>query len=268
MRQIVLALGMVSGLGACASACGDSTRSYRSETAGAGGLVGSGGGGAGGAAANCLPLAATGCSSSCCEAGLTCIQDQCVQNTCMGDTTACSGTAQCCSATVHKCLLGQCGPAACRQRGETCTEDFTCCADSYCATNSRCVARPDVGSGCSDTVPCRSGLRCNGTTGKCESCSSDAGIIACLVALPRCGLAVIGTACTQPSDCCSSNCVAGYCAAVCFELGQVCSQDSECCSGQCRQNLCVYTACQPTGASCTTNGNCCSNHCVTGSKCQ
>jgi len=273
MRRSVRALGMMSGLLVIAGGCGDSSRNYHNPASGTGGLVGSGGapmagGGAGGVAPTCLPLGATGCGSSCCQAGLTCVQDQCAQNSCLGDGVACSGPAQCCSATVDKCLLGQCGPATCRQTGESCTEDFTCCADAYCSAASRCVARAALGAACSDTVPCQAGLRCNTTTNRCESCTSDGGlVIACLAISFRCMLGALGATCTQPADCCSRHCVAGTCEAVCFDLGQVCSQDSDCCSGQCRQNLCVYTACKAAGAACTTDINCCSNHCGAGSVC-
>jgi hypothetical protein len=85
---------------------------------------------------------------------------------------------------------------------------------------------------------------------------------------------VIGQACANGSDCCSTNCQGGFCAKAyyCQATGDVCGSDEECCGHVCSADndggvgRCI-TVTGGGGGGCTRRvgsrgGNCCSRTCV------
>ncbi|HEY2514523.1 MAG TPA: hypothetical protein VGI39_26850 [Polyangiaceae bacterium] len=77
-----------------------------------------------------------------------------------------------------------------------------------------------------------------------------------------------GVACTAGSDCCSSLCLGGQCAAsisACGAPGTTCAVSTDCCNGACVNGTCGATQCVSIGDTCPTAGNaCCTGTCTNG----
>jgi hypothetical protein len=118
---------------------------------------------------------------------------------------------------------------------------------------------PDVFGGGPGTGSClQLGASCK-TNGDC--CSSDC--VSGFCNYPQCHSD--NTACTTNGQCCSQTCTAGKCAALntsCGTVGNVCSSSATCCSGFCSGGTCQPSSfCSQPGDACATGTDCCTGVC-------
>jgi hypothetical protein len=174
--------------------------------------------------------------------------------------------------------------------GSQCFGTFECeGADSACAPNQICTARPTDGQPCSATVGCATGNFCQ--TGTCrrqlgegQPCTSE---IQCLdelfcnfaAAQPVCAAVHDGgQPCTGNSSCKSNQCIPGTCSnstqqcftnsncsGRCADDNSICTQDSQCALGTCSMTATTCTSpldCTGTGNTCVFPVRCNPGTCV------
>jgi hypothetical protein len=105
---------------------------------------------------------------------------------------------------------------------------------------------------------CPSGQKACGRT--CAVCCSDGDCSTGICANGVCRCQGTGSACTQPSQCCSGLCGPDS-QCFCRPLAAACDADANCCSGHCTGGNCV---CGPLDSACAADSECCSGRCAGG----
>lgn len=185
------------------------------------------------------PTAPAGGSTACtsaCAGGTACTSDSICATGFCGDRTSstASGTCQVPGSTV--------GGKYCRNTGD-CGASLTC-SSNLCAAGS--------GGSCTDNSSCASGSFCGGSPGA-RQCKVN-------------GSGSTGDICTASTQCSSSNCPSGTCAAALAANGASCTADSGCSSGYCGGTSGNRT-CKASGAVgdvCSANAQCSSSLCSGG----
>jgi hypothetical protein len=235
------------------------------------------------------------CSTTTCQAGLTCCGGRTCQNgaCCAPTAGACQHDADCCGGPASAvCRNGFCAPkatAGCQRAGQSCEDGAAvCCADS--AGGKQCgqsmngvnICCGAAGTTCKSSVECCDGL-CDitvGTTGVCRKLPTGSGCTAtsqCQAPsvcqshgqppIPSqtqgtcCNPSATGTLdCSTDADCCTGACLEtanDEFKCQCAGPGIRCSGNNDCCAG----NTCVNGACQaschPDQTACQDNSQCC-----------
>lgn len=190
------------------------------------------------------------------------IDDACAAGVCIGKPRDCSALNGPCTWGVCNSLTGECETAA-RREGEPCEDGDRCtqgsiCQDGACVGGEQIICSPpDVchtavcvlgSSGCvvtakADGTSCGDSQYC--FDGACETCR------------------VGGKECDDDAQCCSGNCLGGFCE--CKPFGGTCGVDVDCCRGLCIEGSC---GCAGSGASCVALENCCSSMCSDAGVCE
>ncbi|HSM92710.1 MAG TPA: hypothetical protein VLT47_07440 [Anaeromyxobacteraceae bacterium] len=235
-------------------------------------------------------------SDCCAVTGLTCYQNKCQPETvCIGDNAACTSTGKACCGSSICDLYSQtptstCSPNACIEDGLTCNAKEPCCsgpcntATNKCPTNTGTCRQPGAGcttgsqccSGSCDTQtatckaaaclptpePCTDPSQCCSGTGSCSSISSGSCQVVPPGTVANDVCKTLGETCTVGSDCCSTNCKSGKCAAAynCNASGDICYKGTDCCSGTCDLSNTTSLAgrCVRPNGGCIQDGNPCS----------
>jgi hypothetical protein len=246
----------------------------------------------------CSPSGSSCFDGSVCCGGLACLGGTC---------TACRKTSESCSYNSDCCTLLQCtapqGGQCCGKVTSPCTAAENCCIGFACGSNGLCC-QESAGTSCSRNEECCPGLTCEGVVapylGRCEiapggPCTGNDCASGYECRSQQC-CGSLGTACSDPSSCCSRLCTAGTCACVplnnavgncedsaccdgaatctggkcCYQTMDACTSASQCCSGSCRNPGSAGTCCLPAGQSCIDGSGvmdprrCCNNNCPTG----
>lgn len=156
---------------------------------------------------------------------VACGKDSCTSGT---ETKAgtCDGAGNCVT-TSDACGTYACGATACQH---SCATDSDCAAGNYCSGDT-CLPKVGLGSSCTSTAMCPSGLFC--TDGVC------------------CGVQACAT-----GESCSAGPTKGMCSKL---LGTDCAADGECASGHCVDGVCCNTVCDGQCEACdlsSTRGTC------------
>jgi hypothetical protein len=236
--------------GACTTSCTTAAQCDVGATCTAGACVGF-------KASGALCGASTECASGFCVDGVCC------DKACAGSCVACNlpgsvgrcgpvsgapepGRAAC--ASGFQCVAGAC-PASC-------TADSACAPGLFCQSGA-CVPRKALGAVCIYDFECASGACADGVCcdqacgGQCQACDVAGAVGTCS--------AVDGAVHGSRPKCAPFACVAGTCAASCYD-------DAACANGAfCDAGTCVGK--RARGAACTEGRACATGHCADGVCC-
>ena len=111
-----------------------------------------------------------GCDAGACtstdELTLECVDDVCVENTCVdGDTTCLCDDGACTDANDYCSEMNTCQECSSDVPGCACDSDGTCLGDNYCDDDTTCQVCPEIdkpdGCVCDSNSDCETGLACD-----------------------------------------------------------------------------------------------------------
>ena len=198
--------------------------------------------------------AGTACAASCNGVNRTaCVYAAtgtiaCGTNSCTGGTETRAGTcngAGVCNTTTTSCGVYACGAELCKR---SCVTDVDCASGYYCG-GDKCLPKVGLGSICTSTAMCPSGLFC--TDGVCCGVASCSEGSACNLEPKGTCKKKDGASCTIDSDCGSAFCTDGVC------CNRKCDAQCEACDLPSTNGTCSPVSGAPRGTRAACGGEGC-----------